>query len=189
MTAVKKDSAARSEIHAQSSICSAERARLAHLSIPRWDYPHACDPGSLSERRARQPRLSGHEATRLRRTPLPTQLSLESRGSYFPRMRSMHPPFPKAKVGRIHVRPYPFSLSFDRAKARSTRWRLERVVALAAQRWAAEMKEASTYEGPLLATQFPTSYSLTMSSCSNSRGTVSITSLPISRDRYTVGTE
>jgi hypothetical protein len=68
----------------------------------------------------------------------------------------MHPPFRKAKVGRTHVRPYPFSLSFDWAKARSTRWRLERAVALAAQRWAAAMKEASTCEGPLLATQFPT---------------------------------
>jgi len=87
------------------------------------------------------------------------------------------------------VRPYPFSLSFDWAKACSTRWRRERAVALAAQRWAGAMKEASTYEGPLPATQFPTSYSLTLSSCSNSRGTVSITRLPISRDKYTVGTE
>jgi hypothetical protein len=77
-------------------------------------------------------------------------------------MRSMHPPFRKAKVGRTHVRPYPFSLSFDWAKARSPRRRLEWAVALAAQRWAAAMKGASTYEGPLLATQFPSSYSLTI---------------------------
>jgi hypothetical protein len=47
-------------------------------------------------------------------------------------------------------------------------------VALAAQRWAAAMKGASTYEGPLLATQFRTSYSLTMFSCGNSQGTTSI---------------
>jgi hypothetical protein len=125
-------------------------------------------------------RESGHEVTRGRRTPLSTQHSLESRNSYFARLRSMQPPLRNAKVGLIHVRPHLFSGSFDWAKARSTRWRPERAVALAARRWAAAMTEASTYEGPFLATQFPSSYSLIMSSCSNSQGTTSITSLPIS---------